>query len=214
MSFEQDHNNTMPVPTVPTLRVSWSQDRCWHGDTVKIHVRAWFVPDGTRVDLSINPTGVAAIATIPNLQINAGVLDHDYLVDWSTLVIAASFYLAVVPLINGDVLRRLSLAMGDGLGALLLTSLLLCFVPVMLLGMFSPCSVFLVAAWGRPEQEGVIAGRLYGVSTLGSVAGTLGVTFALIPRMGSANLTLLLAGIAFLAGTSLWVMGRGERKAL
>ena len=129
----------------------------------------------------------------------------------STLVIAASFYLAVVPLINGDVLRRLSLAMGDGLGALLLTSLLLCFVPVMLLGMFSPCSVFLVAAWGRPEQEGVIAGRLYGVSTLGSVAGTLGVTFALIPRMGSANLTLLLAGIAFLAGTSLWVMGRGER---
>jgi len=89
MSFEQDHNNTMPVPTVPTLRVSWSQDRCWHGDTVKIHVRAWFVPDGTRVDLSINPTGVAAIATIPNLQINAGVLDHDYLVDWSALVIAA-----------------------------------------------------------------------------------------------------------------------------
>jgi hypothetical protein len=89
MRSEQDHDNSDVVTIVPTLRVSWSQDRCWHGDTVKIRVRAWFVPDGTRVDLSINPTGAAAIATIPNLQINAGVLDHDYLVDWSTLVIAA-----------------------------------------------------------------------------------------------------------------------------
>jgi hypothetical protein len=124
------------------------------------------------------------------------------------VVIAAAFYLALVPLINADVLSFLSDKLGSGVVALLASSMLLCFVPVTLLGMFSPCSVDLMAAIAPEEHAGAIAGRLYGISTLGSVCGTLGTAFFLIPRMGSANLTFLLAGIAFATGVLLWEPAR------
>jgi hypothetical protein len=106
MSFEQDQSNTMPAPVPPAPRVSWSRERCWHGETVKIRVRCSFVPDGTRVDLAIQPQGGGggAIVNIPNLAINGGVLDHDYVVDWSAIVIpggAVAFeVIATLPAFN------------------------------------------------------------------------------------------------------------------
>jgi hypothetical protein len=121
----------------------------------------------------------------------------------SAIVIAAAFYLALVPLIDAGVLGFLSDKLG-GVSALLTSSALLCFVPVTLLGTFSPCSVDLMAAIAPAEHAGAIAGRLYGISTLGSVCGTLGTAFFLIPHMGSANLTFLLAAIAFATGAFLW----------
>jgi hypothetical protein len=126
----------------------------------------------------------------------------------SAIVIAAAFYLALVPLINADVLGFLSDKLGGGVTALLASSMLLCFVPVTLLGTFSPCSVDLMAAIEPSRHAGAIAGKLYGISTLGSVCGTLGTAFFLIPHMGSANLTFLLAAIAFATGVLLWGLAR------
>jgi hypothetical protein len=128
------------------------------------------------------------------------------------IVIAAAFYLALVPLINADVLGVLAEQLG-GVAALLAASMLLCFVPVTLLGSFSPCSVDLMAEIAPGEHAGAIAGRLYGISTLGSVCGTLGTAFFLIPHMGSANLTFVLAGMAFATGVLLWGMARSTRSA-
>lgn len=87
MSFEQDHNNTMPAPTPASIRASWSRERCWHGETVKIRVRCTYVPNGTRVDLNIQPQGGAPMDNVPNLQINGGVLDHDYQVNWQAIAV-------------------------------------------------------------------------------------------------------------------------------
>jgi predicted membrane-bound spermidine synthase len=123
-----------------------------------------------------------------------------------TIVIAASFYLAVVPLINADLFHFLSDHLGDGVAALLAASMLLCFIPVTLLGMFTPCSVDLMAAMSTEQHAGSIAGRLYGISTLGSVCGTLSTAFLLIPHIGSANLTLVLACLAFLTALLLWTL--------
>jgi len=132
----------------------------------------------------------------------------------SAIVIAAAFYLALVPLINADMLAFLSTKLGSGVTALLASSMLLCFVPVTLLGTFSPCSVDLMAAIAPREHAGAIAGRLYGISTLGSVCGTLGTAFFLIPHMGSANLTFLLAAIAFATGALLWVPARSPQSPM
>lgn len=126
----------------------------------------------------------------------------------SGIVIAAAFYLALVPFINADVFALLSARLGTGAVPLLASAFLLCFVPVTLLGTFSPCSVDLMAAIAPQQHPGAIAGRLYGISTLGSVCGTLGTAFILIPHMGSANLTFVLAAIAFVSGMLLWSMAR------
>jgi uncharacterized membrane protein HdeD (DUF308 family) len=62
-----------------------------------------------------------------------------------------------------------------------------------LLGMFSPVSLRLIIR--STDEAGRWAGLIYGISTLGSVFGTLGTTFALIPTIGSRAITYLFAVI-------------------
>ncbi len=61
----------------------------------------------------------------------------------------------------------------------LVASVVLFFLPSMLLGMVSPFSVRLQAR--SVATTGKVAGRLYALSTLGSIAGTLAATFWLVP---------------------------------
>ena len=121
------------------------------------------------------------------------------------LLLAAAFYMALVPLMNGSILRAISERMGDGPAPLLLSAVLVCFVPITLLGMFAPCSVDLMDGLMPRHRPGEIAGLLYGISTLGSVCGTLGTAFILIPSQGSMRIAELLAAMTFAAGTLLWV---------
>src|SRR5262249_1287964 len=80
------------------------------------------------------------------------------------------------------------------------------FFPVTLLGMYSPFAIRLL----RPsaERSGLVSGTVYGVSTAGSILGTLGTTFLLIPSIGSRAIpiTLGLAGLA--AGLALVALRR------
>ena len=127
----------------------------------------------------------------------------------AALLLAAAFYVALGPLLNERLLRAISGHMGEGVGALLLATMLVCFVPVALLGMFAPCSVDLMAGltaqYGPSQFAGQIAGQLYGISTLGSVCGTLATAFLLIPSLGTLRIALLLAAITFAAGALLWI---------
>jgi predicted membrane-bound spermidine synthase len=129
----------------------------------------------------------------------------------AALLIAAAFYMAIVPLLSGSVLRPLAERVTSGAAALLLSAVLVCFVPIVLMGMFAPCSVDLMAGLTSKYSPGEIAGRLYGVSTLGSVCGTLGTAFVLIPAMGSTRIALLLAALAFAAGALLWIPAGSRR---
>lgn len=121
------------------------------------------------------------------------------------VLLTAAFYMASVPLLNGRVLQAISDHMGEGATPLLLSAVLVCFVPITLLGMFAPCSVDLMDRLTPRHGPGEIAGQLYGISTLGSVCGTLGTAFVLIPSIGSARIALLLAAITFAAGALLWI---------
>jgi predicted membrane-bound spermidine synthase len=128
----------------------------------------------------------------------------------SALLLIAAFYMALVPLLNGSILRAISDHMGEGATPLLLSAVLVCFLPITLLGMFAPCSVDLMAGLSAQHRPGKIAGQLYGISTLGSVFGTLGTAFALIPSFGSSRIALLLAAMTFAAGALLWIPGTLE----
>jgi hypothetical protein len=91
MSVSRDHNNLGPVQLPPVVRVSWSRSRAWHGETVTIHVRTSFVPDGALVDLEMTTSpGGAAVAVVANQVINGGVLDHAYTLDWRALAAQTS----------------------------------------------------------------------------------------------------------------------------
>jgi predicted membrane-bound spermidine synthase len=131
----------------------------------------------------------------------------------SWLLLIAAFYMALVPLLNVSILRAISDHMGEGATPLLLSTTLVCLAPVTLLGMFAPCSVDLMDRLTAGHAPGEIAGQLYGISTLGSVCGTLGTAFTLIPTFGSARITLLLAAITFAAGALLWIHPRTPRRS-
>ena len=121
------------------------------------------------------------------------------------VLLAAAFYMALVPLLSGSILRAVSDGAGEGALPLLLSTVLVCFVPITLLGVFAPCSVDLMDQLMPRHDPGEIAGQLYGISTLGSVCGTLGTTFVLIPSFGSSTIVLLLAALTFAAAALLWI---------
>jgi spermidine synthase len=86
------------------------------------------------------------------------------------------------------------------------------FFPVAFLGMYSPFGIRLLLR--SAQSSGRVSGTVYGVSTFGSIVGTLGTTFFLIPTIGTRaiTLTLGLAGIA--SGLLLIVAPRLRRSAL
>ena len=135
------------------------------------------------------------------------------------LIVGGSAYLAVIPLFADGMLDLLTSLLagikdqreferwGSIAGAMLLL-----FVPLALLGVYSPYAIRLTLR--ATQRSGTVAGRIYGISTLGSIFGTLFVTFYLIPTMGSRHITYLLSAIGVAAGLSfLAVRPAGARRA-
>jgi spermidine synthase len=111
------------------------------------------------------------------------------------LVLVASLLLAVVPFVAGPFLRAStdaldSISAGAFLGSLL-GVLMLVAVPVLLLGACAPYAVRLTVA--RVEEAGSVAGRLYAISTVGSLVGTFVSALALIPMVGTRRTFLSFA---------------------
>jgi MFS family permease len=126
------------------------------------------------------------------------------------LIVAGSAYLAFIPLFADGLLDLLSSMLG-GLAdqreferwGSIAGAMLLLFVPLGLLGVYSPYAIRLTLR--ATTRSGTVAGRIYGISTLGSIFGTLFVTFYLIPTMGSRHITYLLSAIGVAAGLSFLV---------
>jgi spermidine synthase len=129
---------------------------------------------------------------------------------YSILIVAAALT-GLVPLVARPVLRLAAEAMlgldavvagGSFLGVLILFS-----APVTLLGCASPFAIRL--ALKDPAQTGAVAGRIYAVSTLGSLVGTFLPVLVLVPTIGTAATFLLFAGLLFaVAFIGLWGVDR------
>jgi spermidine synthase len=123
----------------------------------------------------------------------------------SILVLIAGVWIALIPLYANRVCRAiLQLNTGERPGPLIAT-LILFGGPSVLLGMVSPYAVRIAAR--AIESMGNVAGRLYALSTFGSIVGTLLTAFWLIPAVGVRallqvlGLCLILLTLVSLAAT-------------
>ncbi|HKO96113.1 MAG TPA: fused MFS/spermidine synthase [Pyrinomonadaceae bacterium] len=106
------------------------------------------------------------------------------------LMLTAGLWLLALPFYDNFVCRGiLSLNIGDRAGPLLATAVLF-GGPSVLLGVVSPFSVRLSAR--AIERMGNVSGRLYAISTMGSIFGTLMTAFWLIPAIRVSRILLVL----------------------
>ena len=114
-----------------------------------------------------------------------------------TIVASAGFLLLLLPMITPGVCEAIqAMPFGERLNILrpLLVSFFLFFAPTMLLAMIAPFAVRLSAS--EVESVGVLAGKLYGLSTLGNVGGVFLTVFLLIPLIGKTHSLELTGTIA------------------
>lgn len=132
--------------------------------------------------------------------LSAGYYVGGYLADkrpsFQTLAIVvsvAAIWVLLLPRVGPSWAESIAKAdMGKVLDPLI-ASMVLFFVPSFLMGMVSPYSVKLNAS--SLAGVGGVAGRLYALSTLGSIVGTWLTTFVLIPIMKLSNVLQLLGAL-------------------
>lgn len=125
------------------------------------------------------------------------------------LVLAAGVMLAVIPFVARPFLDRAVLALdsisaGAAIGSLLAVSVLVA-APLLLLGAVSPYAVRLSVRC--VEESGTVSGRLYALSTAGSLLGTFLAALVLVPFVGTHRTFLVFAFALTLAaalGLSRW----------
>jgi spermidine synthase len=133
-----------------------------------------------------------------------------------SVVLVASAYLLALPGFSDAILDYVLADIDDVRIGSLLASFAILFFPVTLLGIFSPFAIRLMLR--SPQRSGVVSGTVYGVSTAGSILGTLGTTFFLIPLIGTKAITHWLGGAGVVCGLLLLALpllqGRRQRAAM
>ncbi len=107
-------------------------------------------------------------------------------------------YLLLVFFLTSGPLEDLVGIIPDATAALFTSGLVVCFPPLLVLGMYSPLSVRLLLR--EPGDAGRISGGLFAISSLGNIAGIIVTTFVLIPSIGTRAITLAFATFLVLSG--------------
>jgi predicted membrane-bound spermidine synthase len=129
------------------------------------------------------------------------------------IITIASLYLLILPSFADNLLKFVSDNVDNVRLGGLYSALAIMFVPATLLGVYSPFAIRLVLR--TAQSSGTVSGAIYGVSTAGSIGGTLGTTFFLIPLIGTRAITLLLGAAGIFCGVCLMALERlhARRKA-
>ena len=117
-------------------------------------------------------------------------------------VAIGSLYLLLLPAFAEHLLQFLVWNIDDIKLGSLASALAIMFFPVTFLGMYSPFAIRLLLR--SQQRSGIVSGTVYGVSTAGSILGTLGTTFVLIPLIGTRAITYVL-GVAGVASAALLI---------
>jgi len=110
----------------------------------------------------------------------------------AALLLAAGLYVLLLPHYGEALCDRIALRDYGARAGPLIACALLFFLPGALMGVTSPFVVRLSAH--AVEVVGRTAGAVYAASTIGSIAGTLGTAFYLIPAVGTRTALYLVAG--------------------
>jgi predicted membrane-bound spermidine synthase len=125
-------------------------------------------------------------------------------------VLVGSIYLLALPGFAQPILEFVLAAIDDIRAGSLIAALAIMSFPVTCFGMYSPFAIRLLLR--SAQHSGRVSGAVYGVSTAGSIVGTLGTTFFLIPVIGARAITLTLGGVGLIAGIALLALVRIERR--
>ncbi len=140
-----------------------------------------------------------------------------------TATAVAAFWVGLIPMVATPVLRVAQNAFAH-IGADLVTfdaiqiggsfvSVLILFAPpVILLGMVSPFAIRLSTR--QISSAGSNAGRIYAISTIGSILGTFMPVLLFIPTIGTARTFLLFALLLFLVSLLGLILQRRRRRAI
>jgi hypothetical protein len=115
--------------------------------------------------------------------------------------LAAVVTLAITAWFGRDLLGQIEVAVTSITWGVLVSCLGLFFVPVTALSTFSPQCVQFLASRGTPP--GKASGLVYGVSTLGNIAGVMLTTFVLIAHLPVSTLLYLWLAVAVVCLASL-----------
>jgi spermidine synthase len=162
-----------------------------------------------------NTIGVVLVALSLGYWLGGRLADrHPHMRGLCLLALSAAGLLALVPF-AADPLLDLAVDALDEISAgafigSLFAVLVLVAVPVLLLGAVSPYAIRLAVS--TVEEAGTVAGRLYAISTAGSLVGTLGSALLLIPLVGTRR-TFLIFALA-IAIVAVWGLRPLRRYAL
>jgi spermidine synthase len=143
-----------------------------------------------------NTIGVVLVALSIGYWLGGRYADrHPHMRGLCLLVLAASVLIAAVPFaarpflgFSVDAFDTVSVS---GFAGSLFGVLVLVAAPVTLLGAASPWAVRLAVR--EPERSGEVVGRLYAISTAGSLFGTMIAALLLIPQLGTQRTFLVFA---------------------
>jgi spermidine synthase len=162
-----------------------------------------------------NTIGVVLVALSVGYWLGGRLADrHPNMRGLCLLALTAAGLLALVPF-AADPLLHVAVDALDEISAgafvgSLLAVLVLVAVPVLLLGAVSPWAIRLAVS--SVEEAGTVAGRLYALSTAGSLVGTLTSALLLIPLVGTRR-TFLIFALA-IAVVAVWGLRPVRRYAL
>jgi spermidine synthase len=127
-------------------------------------------------------------------------------------VLTGSLYILVLPAFSEPLMEFVLAAIDDVRTGSLAAAFTILFFPVTFLGMYSPFGIRLLLQ--SAQSSGRVSGRVYGISTFGSIVGTLGTTFILIPAIGTRAITFTLGIAGVLSGLLLIAVPKARRAAL
>ena len=119
--------------------------------------------------------------------------------------------LAFTAFFGRAVLGQIEIAFNEITTGLLVACLGLFFLPVTTLSSFGPQCVQFLAGRGTPP--GKASGLVYGVSTLGNIAGVMLTAFVLIPHLPVSTLLYLWLGVALVNLSCLIILLRPDKPA-
>ncbi len=116
-------------------------------------------------------------------------------------VLIGSAYILALPAFAEALMEAVLAGFDDVKTGSLAAAFAILFFPVTFLGMFSPFGIRLLLR--SAQSSGRVSGTVYGISTAGSIVGTLGTTFFLIPAIGTRAITLALGAAGIASGLAL-----------
>lgn len=122
------------------------------------------------------------------------------------ILFVASLFLCITPLLSVSLLPVIAGMFLDIRLSALAATLLLFALPSILLGMVSPYAIRL--SLETVQTSGMTAGKLYAISTIGSIAGTFFAGFFLIAFFGSKTIFYLLAASSFILALLLFTKNK------